>query len=236
MGAVTVKVVVFDIGGTLMEYRNMPYVWIDYYHDAFCYVSERLGLELTTEEIAQSVEVLRQFNPRVKYREKDYTPEYIFTQAASHWHCSYDLQAVIGTFFENMKLTPHIYEDTLPVLERLKSGGVTICALTDVATGMPDALHKSYIPQLLPYFAMYVSSVSCGWRKPNRRGLDLIAERFGVPVNTLTFVGDEEKDIRTAQNAGCRSVLIDRRGSGFEYGQDASVTDLYGLLGSGILG
>lgn len=25
------KAVVFDIGGTLMEYRNMPNVWIDHY-------------------------------------------------------------------------------------------------------------------------------------------------------------------------------------------------------------
>lgn len=29
------NVIVFDIGETLMEYVNMPNVWIDYYDSAF---------------------------------------------------------------------------------------------------------------------------------------------------------------------------------------------------------
>lgn len=31
-----IKVIVFDIGGTLMEYRNMPLSWLDYYKKGFC--------------------------------------------------------------------------------------------------------------------------------------------------------------------------------------------------------
>ena len=30
-----IKVIGFDIGGTLMEYKNMPNVWIDYYKTGF---------------------------------------------------------------------------------------------------------------------------------------------------------------------------------------------------------
>ena len=59
---------------------------------------------------------------------------------------------------------------------------------------------------------MYVSSASCGFRKPNCTGLRLIAEHFGVPITELVFAGDEEKDRKTAENAGCKFVCVDRKG------------------------
>lgn len=218
--------IVFDIGGTLMEYRDMPYVWLDYYEGAFGYVRERLSLPLTDSDIAEAVEVLRQFNPKVNYREVDYTPEHIFGKATERWDCEFELSEVISAFFENMKLTPYIYPDSVPALERLKALGTTICALTDVATGMPDELHKSYFPELLPYFDMYVSSVSCGMRKPNHKGLRDIAEKFGTGAGDMLFVGDEEKDILVAKRFGCRSVLIDRKKRGADLGQDFTIYDL----------
>lgn len=218
--------IVFDIGGTLMEYRDMPYVWLDYYEGAFGYVRERLSLPLTDSDIAEAVEVLRQFNPKVNYREVDYTPEHIFGKATKRWGCEYELSEVISAFFENMKLTPYIYPDSIPALERLKALGITICALTDVATGMPDELHKSYFPELLPYFDMYVSSISCGMRKPNPKGLHDIAEKFGTGADDMLFVGDEEKDILVAKRFGCRAVLIDRKKRGADLGQDFTIYDL----------
>ena len=95
---------------------------------------------------------------------------------------------------------------------------------------MPDELHKSYFPELMPYFDMYVSSQSCGFRKPNPEGVRQIAEHFGADEKSFIFAGDEPKDIKTAQNVGCRSVLIDRKGRGLELGQDYTITTLDGLL------
>ena len=37
-----IKVAAFDIGGTLMEYKGMPGVWIDYYENGFRHVCEKL--------------------------------------------------------------------------------------------------------------------------------------------------------------------------------------------------
>lgn len=222
------KVIVFDIGGTLMEYVNMPNVWIDFYDSAFRHVREKLRLPLSDEQLAASIEVLRQYNPRVKYRERDYTPEQIFTDAAKDWNFKYSIQDVIDVFFEDMKLTPLIYPETVPVLQKLHNSSWKIATLTDVATGMPDSLHKSYFPELMPYFDLYVSSQSCGYRKPNPAGVRLIAEHFGA--EPLFFVGDEQKDIQTGKNVGCKSVLIDRKGRNPDYGQDYKIKDLYGLL------
>lgn len=36
-----IKSAVFDIGGTLMEYKGMPCVWVDYYENGFLHVCEK---------------------------------------------------------------------------------------------------------------------------------------------------------------------------------------------------
>lgn len=226
----SIKAVVFDIGGTLMEYRNMPNVWIDYYKTGFGFVRDRLGLDISEEDIGKSVEILKSYNPRVKYREEDIAPAVIFGDACSHWKCSFSLDEVIDVFYRSMGLTPYIYPETVSVLKKLRSRGYIIATLTDVATGMPDELHKSYFPELMPYFDMYVSSLSCGYRKPNPKGLRDISERFGIPADEMIFIGDEEKDIVVAKRFGCKSVFIDRKGRGSQFGQDHTVTDLNGFL------
>lgn len=117
-----IKVIGFDIGGTLMEYKNMPNVWIDYYKTGFETVRDRLGLHISDDDIARSVEVLRGYNPKVKYREEDIAPEVIFADATSHWKCSFDLEKVIDVFYRSMGLVPYIYPDTV---NTLKSSGRT---------------------------------------------------------------------------------------------------------------
>lgn len=225
-----VKAIVFDIGGTLMEYRNMPNVWIDYYKTGFEFVRDKLSLEISDSDIDKSVEVLKSYNPRVKYREEDVPPEVIFGDVCSHWKCTFNLEDVVDVFYRSMGLTAYIYPETVPVLEKLKASGYVIAVLTDVATGMPDELHKSYFTGLMPYFDMYVSSLSCGWRKPNPKGLADISERFGISAEEMIFAGDEEKDILAAKRFGCNSALIDRKEKKEQFGQDYTIKDLNKFL------
>ena len=223
------KVIVFDIGGTLMEYQNMPLSWLDFYKDGFCYVRNELALNITENDIDKSFEVLKSYNPRINPREVDVTPKVIFSEATAHWQGEFTLSDAINKFYESMNLTAYIYTETLDFLDKLKAEGYKIAALTDVAIGMPDELHKSYFPELLPYFDMYVSSISCGYRKPNPKGLSDIAEEFGVDASEMIMIGNEEKDIKTAKKFGCKSVLIDRRDRNADFGQNNTITDLNGL-------
>ena len=223
------KVIVFDIGVTLMEYKNMPLSWLDFYKDGFRYVCSELSLNITENDIDKSFDVLISYNPRINPREVDVTPEVIFSEATAHWQGKFELSDVINKFYESMNLTAYIYPETLDFLDKLKAEGYIIAALTDVAIGMPDELHKSYFPELLSYFDMYVSSISCGYRKPNPKGLLDIAENFGVASSEMIMIGDEEKDIKTAKRFSCKSVLIDRRNRNVDFGQDYTVTNLNGL-------
>ena len=226
----SIKVVVFDIGGTLMEYRDMPNSWVDFYPKAFDHVNEKLALGLTEDELEKSLEVLLTYNPRLHYRERDFSPEHIFKDVTADWEGEFNINDVINAFFESMKLVPYLFPESIAVLEKLHEQGIKTAALTDVACGMPDEMQIGYFSDVMPYFDEYVSSVNCGYRKPSSVGLERIAARFGADKSEMIFVGDEEKDIKTADRFGCISVLIDRKHSEKNFGQAHTITKLTELF------
>lgn len=221
-----IKVAAFDIGGTLMEYKGMPGVWVDYYENGFRHVRDKLLSKLTDKDIAAGMEILRGYNPTIKYREADYSHEHIFGEIAEKWGVDITADKIAYCFFEAFPLEAYTYPETIPVLQKLRDNGIRIATLTDVATGMPDELHKSYFPDLMPYFDLYVSSTSCRYRKPNIKGLVDIAVHFGVKPDEMIFIGDERKDILVANSFGCTSVYIYRYNNNRDFGQKYTVKNL----------
>lgn len=224
------KAAVFDLGGTLMEYKNMPYVWFDYYETAFKRLNDGLGLGLSEAELARSLEILKSYNPGINYREIDYPPEKIFGDVTAGWKLDRPLSDIIDGFFKAMDLESLIYPESEGVLKALKARNVIIGTYTNVVSGMPDEMHKSFFPELLPYFDIYVSSASCGFRKPNPRGLEIIAEKYRLSPGEIVFIGDERKDPETAARFGCKSILVNRSGEARDFGQDYTVSDLREIL------
>ena len=229
MGNALMKVLVFDLGGTLMEYKGMPYSWVDYYEKSFEAVNIDLNLNLSTEDIKQSCEILKSKNARVVYREVEYTPEEIFIAVTEHWQNQFNIDDVINSFYKGHNLIPEIYADTVGCIKQLKESGFKISALTDLPTGMPDELFRKDITDIISHFDLYVSSLTSGFRKPNATGLLYIAKHFNTNVQELIFIGDEEKDIKTAKNVNCTSVLINRgniNNDPKEYGQNFTISSL----------
>ena len=224
------SVIVFDLGGTLMRYEGMPHSWISYYQSAFESVRDRYSLSLSGDDILQSVAILREYNPRYKPREIEYSSEYLFHEATRHWNTSIPLPEIIDTFFKGIHLTAKLYADTIPALTRLKEQGWRTAALTNLPSSMPDRLFRRDIPELLERLDLYVSSETCGWRKPNPAGLVSIARHFGVELSRLIFVGDEKLDVDTSRNAGCRSILICRDTPPDAFGEDARIGNLNQLF------
>ncbi|QLH79949.1 HAD family hydrolase [Halosimplex rubrum] len=58
-------------------------------------------------------------------------------------------------------------------------------------------------------FDAVVASVDCGWRKPDRRAFEAVADALGVPVADLVHVGDDPATDGGAGDVGARSVLLD---------------------------
>lgn len=204
------KVLVFDMGGTLINFKDMPYSWVDYYKIGFEKIAQDCNYIVSEKQLKKSIDIMKSFNPRVVYRETEYTPEHIFKSALQDWNINIDIDKAIYSFFNGLNLTAQIYEDTILNLKKLKSMGYTIAAYTDLPTAMPDDLFKQSITDLLTHIDYYVSSQSCGYRKPNKYGLEQIAKNYQVPIEALIFVGDEEKDRKAAENANCKFIQIDR--------------------------
>lgn len=204
------KTVVFDLGGTLMQYVGMPYSWVDFYYKGFEAIIQKYKYNISQEIVEKSAQMLKEFNPRVNYREIEYSAEYIFTKVLEPWHMDIALQSCIDVFWSGLQLKAEIYPKTIQILHTLKERGYAIAALTDLPNAMPDEIFKRDISELLGYFDYYVSSSVSGYRKPNCRGLQMIAEKFDTPVEKLIFIGDEEKDRKTAYNANCKFIWIQR--------------------------
>lgn len=202
------KVVVFDLGGTLMEFKGMPPVWIDYYKTGFESVNKAFDLSLTDEQINESVEIMKSYNPRVNYREKEISPTEIFTNCIANWNTNHDVVDIINCFFEGINSNAIIYDYAFDMINNFKSRGYEVVCLTDLPNGMPDDVFKKPIQKLIDELDLYVSSQNCGYRKPNKFGLEYIAKHFNVDVKDLLFIGDEEKDKLAAQNAGCDFKFI----------------------------
>ena len=230
-----IKLFVFDLGGTLMEYKGMHLSWVGYYKSSFEYVNEKLELGLSDQQLATSVQIFTDYNPAVNPREKEIDPEIIFGDIIKGWGTTIPPAKIIEVFFESLKLEPVIYNDSIPTLEYLKKSGFKIAAMTDVATGMPDFMHKNYVTPLLPYFDLYVSSLSCGYKKPNPKGLRDISEHFGIAPENMVMIGDTSRDVNAAKNIGCCSILIKRKcrseqNQAQELGQDFTITNIQEIL------
>lgn len=221
------KVIVFDLGGTLLEYKGMPLNWSEYYQQGFENVSKSLGLNASELVILKSVDIMKAYNPRFSGREEEIAPEIIFRDAIKHWEGNdkvEDIDTVIDSFFEGIELKAEVFEYSFKIINMLKSQGCKVACLTDLPNGMPDRIFKREFKELIDSLDLYVSSQSCGYGKPNKNGLMYIADRFGCDISQMLFVGDEDKDKKTAENAGCRFVRIDDYIKGKrEYGNLGSV-------------
>jgi len=203
------KVIVFDLGGTLMEFKGMLPVWIDYYKVGFDSINAKYNLGLTDNDIDKSVEIMKSFNPRVNYREKEIAPYDIFKEATADWNKELDINSMIESFFAGINLNTVIYDYTFALLEKYKSNDYNVAGLTDLPSGMPDYIFRKPLAKLIDKLDLYVSSQSCGYRKPNKFGLQYIADYFNADIKDIIFIGDEEKDKQAAQNAGCEFMFIE---------------------------
>ena len=188
----------------------MPHSWEDFYYKGFEEIIRKFKYPVSQDAVEKSFQMLKEFNRRIHYREAEYSAESIFTKILEPWHMDIPVQSCIETFWSGLQLKAEIFPETINVLQKLKEKGYTMTALTDLPSAMPDEIFRRDISDLLSYFDYYVSSAVAGYRKPNCKGLQMIAERFSAPIKELIFIGDEEKDRRTAMNANCKFIWIQR--------------------------
>lgn len=130
----------------------------------------------------------------------------------------------------NFKRDAYVYAEVEETLKRLSDRGILLGTLSDVAYGMDNVYALEDISAVIKYIDYPFTSNDVGYRKPCAEGLKLLAEKMQISAAEMVFVGDGEKDIMCAMNAGVYSVLINRSDNVKNYGQDKEISSMDELL------
>ena len=179
-------VFVFDCGGTLMEYAGIPASWSNFYPAGFRAVADALCPACTESDIAGSAAQLAAFNPRVTGRETEYSPAELFAACTAHWPAPAAPEKAAAVFFQSLRLTPEIYPDSIPTLRRLRDAGHKTAILTDLPSGMPDALFRADIAPLLPHIDPPEPAASASRTRPASKRSPItfrLTRTHGLPLS-----------------------------------------------------
>jgi len=222
--------VVFDIGQTLVDY-SAPLSWAELYRAAFEETAEANGFELNEEEAGHIIKVLTKYNTSDNPREEEVSSDVIFGELLEGTRIPAEcLGRVKAAFFGFFSRSARVFPEAEEVLRQLSRRGIPTGTLSDVPYGMDNEFILKDLGQLCSLITFPYTSNDIGLRKPNPAGLLLLAERMGVSVHDIAFVGDEDKDMECAKNAGAHAILMDRGGEWGDFGQEAAIKDLRELL------
>lgn len=225
------KAVVFDIGQTLVQYKN-PLNWSKLYRPAFQHVADQCGYHFSEDQYQHAGSVLIKYNTRINPRVHEVSSTQIFTEILDGIGVSEkDIDQVKHHFFSYFRKAVSLYPEVEETFKMLVDKGIMLGTLSDVAYGMDNEYALEDIADIRKYIDYPFTSNDVGFRKPSTKGLEMLAEKMQVDISEMIFVGDEEKDIICANNAGACSVLINRDSVEKNYGQKKEIHSLAELLG-----
>jgi putative hydrolase of the HAD superfamily len=228
-----IRAIGFDLGDTLLFYRDTPMSWVALYPEALAAVAKRCQAQPTEAQIARAKEILTQHNTRVVPRTHEVPAETIFTSILEAWALDsrQHVHAAIEAYFTFFQQRMSPYPETVSVLETLRTKGFPAGILTDVAYGMPRTFVQRDISGagITNLFDVLLTSAEVGVRKPEPIGYLELAKRLNVEPNQMLYIGNEAKDVIGARRAGALAAFLDRDSSGANHGQDFTLSTLTGL-------
>jgi HAD superfamily hydrolase (TIGR01509 family) len=174
----------FDWDGTLGKTLEL---WLEVYRELL----ERFGIHgLSDELIASGFGRLRDFALEVGVR-----PE--------------DVDALVGGMKEaaaRRSITVDLYDSVPELLERLKNKGKKLALIT---TNWVEAVNIMLEKHGLEHtFEVIVTGEDVREHKPDPEGIHITLEKLGVTKDKAVMLGDSDKDLGAAKNAGIDSILF----------------------------
>lgn len=227
------KAIGFDMGDTLLCYEGIPLSWVDHYKPAFKSAAKVLETEISCEALKIVDDVFSKYNTRIYPRENEISSDSIFEELFGRLQLDKKfIPKVENLFFDYFQRKCVAFSESLSVLSKLRTSGVMVGVLTDVPYGM----NKEFVIEDLKKAKIYsevdvlITSVDAGFRKPNMTGYKKLAMGLNIDITDLIYVGNEEKDILGVNDAGGKSVLINRSDQELNFGQHRTIRSLNELL------
>ena len=229
-----ISTVLFDAGNTLL--RPVPGA-----AEIYAEVANRYGFGRPLEEIRRHLKAALAAGMGDKLREEgSLTPE-----SVKLWWREF-VAGVFGVtardekfdaFFEELYVrftdpdTWVVFDDVLPTLRTLREAGLRLAVVSNWDYRLPGILQAHGVSAYLD--AIVVSTVE-GFEKPHPRLFEIALARVGSEADTALHVGDSlADDVRGAERAGVRAILLDRGGDSSEFPGERirSLAELPALLG-----
>lgn len=211
-----IKGVLFDFGGTLLDYRK---------EEVFGALLEEQGIHASHERIIRAYDNVEQEWKR-NFSGYQYSPP-LDEEAIRRWdkmlleHLNVpgDLDKLALFVSENWdrmdqqlprNLVRRRYDDVLPCLDRIRGLGLKTGIVSNIWS---EEVLRSGLEglELAEYFPVVVASGSVGFAKPAKQIFDIAMKMVLLNPDEIVFVGDDlDADYHGALNARMNPVLIDR--------------------------
>jgi putative hydrolase of the HAD superfamily len=225
----------FDLGNTLIDYKDIPLSWQSLYRNALRDMAANCRYLASEEAIATGEAILAKYNTRLNPRTVEVSSRCILGAILAAWGLDITerLETAAEAFFSFFQRHAVPYADMVSTLAYLKGKGFRIGVLTDVPYGMDRRFVERdlLLCGVRDYIDVLLTSADVGYRKPDCHGYLELARRLGVAPHAMAYVGDEPKDVQGANGVGMISVFIDRSGCYRTFGETHRITALEQLAG-----
>lgn len=204
------KATLFDLGGTLVQYYQRA-EFASLLQQGITRVRERLK---AASLLRVDAETVRQRVSEENHEAADHKVRPMEVRLARIFEIDVALAASLSTeFMDPIFRLGRVYEDSVPVLERLRARGITTGIVSNTPWGSPaqlwrEELHRLGLDSRLDHI---IFCRDVGWRKPDKRIFDFALRQVGVPVSDCLYIGDNPRWDRVGPaTVGMESVLVER--------------------------
>lgn len=194
--------VIFDLGNTLIHYKDIPLNWSEHYENALRYAFKKVNFNATKSDYEISIDILKFYNTRINYREFEIAEKQVLNQISKNIKCKNpDLE---DHFFQYFQRKTEIESTAINTLNSLRYKGINIAVFTDVPYAMPLKLVKNDLKPFNELINKIYTSCTSGFRKPNENCLNPIIKDFNGDLQNTYYIGDE--DIKCAELCNINSI------------------------------
>jgi len=228
----TIEVVFFDAGGTLLDPHPS-------FSELFATTCRAAGYEVTAEQVGGVQDRLApHLTELVKEADLPHAPSLSPEASRTFWTFTYrrflgelgiDDEAMTTRLFETFSSfeSYRLYDDVKPTLDAIEGAGFRIGLISNFDSWLEKMLIEMEVGHL---FDPSIISGIVGVEKPDTEIYRIAVERAGVDAARAVHVGDSPTmDIEPSGSIGMVPVLIDRVGRYPDAG-DHRIEDLHGLL------
>jgi len=226
--------ILFDLGGTLVQYYDKPeypeileqaLAEVRAFLDAggLLHVSQEIMWQRAQEENHEAED--HRVRPLEERLSRIFKLDGLIEPDAEMDMCRRFLRPVFAR--------GRCYEDTMPTLEELKARGFGMAIVTNTPWGAPAEPWREEIERhgLGDLVDAIVCCTDVGWRKPAKQIFEFALVKLRASPQQCIFVGDHPRwDVAGARAAGIEAVLIDRRGTIRDDGENP-IRNLHELWG-----